>query len=135
MKNLNSLDTAKQIIKNNWKEGFTIPSSKLYPFQWMWDSGFVALGTSTYNIEMAMTEIRKMFSGQWANGMIPHILFHSENEKTYFPNFDFWKSQVNKGAPSKPKSSGITQPAVFGFIIQDILKNNWGNEKASKADR
>ncbi len=95
----------------------------------MWDSGFVALGTSTYDINMAMTEIDKMFSGQWANGMIPHILFHSEKEKTYFPNFDFWNSQVNSGAPLHPKSSGITQPGVFGFILRDILKNNWGNEE------
>ena len=104
----------------------------LYPFQWMWDSGFVALGTSTYDIEMALTEIDKMFSGQWENGMLPHILFHSEKEKTYFPNFDFWNSKVNKGAPSHPKSSGITQPAVFGFILLDILKNHWENENVKE---
>ena len=95
----------------------------------MWDSGFVALGTSTYDVNMSLAEIEKMFSGQWKNGMIPHILFHSENEKTYFPNFDFWNSKVNPGAPSYPKSSGITQPAVFGFILQDILQNHWGNPK------
>lgn len=126
---MRDIEKAKQIIQDNWRDGFTVPSSKLYPFQWMWDSGFVALGTSTYDIQMAMTEIDKMFSGQWANGMIPHILFHSEKEKTYFPNFDFWNSQINSGAPMHPKSSGITQPGVFGFILKDILKNNWGNEE------
>ena len=94
----------------------------------MWDSGFVALGTSTYNLEMSLAEIEKMFSGQWENGMLPHILFHSEKEKTYFPNYDFWNSKVNNGAPQSPKSSGITQPAVFGFIVHDILKNHWGNQ-------
>ncbi len=126
---LRDLDKAKQILENNWRDGFTIPTSKLYPFQWMWDSGFVSLGTSTYNIKMSLQEIKKMFSGQWENGMIPHILFHSENEKTYFPNFDFWNSAVNAGAPSSPKSSGITQPAVFGFILEDILKNHWKNQE------
>lgn len=126
---MKNLDVAKQIIRENWRDGFTIPTSRLYPFQWMWDSGFVALGTSTYNVEMSMTEINNMFSGQWKNGMLPHILFHSENEKTYFPNFDFWNSQVNQGAPSIPKSSGITQPAVFGFILHNILKSHWGNAK------
>lgn len=126
---MEELDLAKKIISNNWRDGFTVPTSRLYPFQWMWDSGFVALGTSTYDIKMSLKEIGKMFSGQWENGMIPHILFHSENEKTYFPNFDFWNSQVNDGAPSFPKSSGITQPAVFGFILQDILQNHWGNEE------
>lgn len=124
---MRDIDKAKHIIKENWRDGFSVPSPKLYPFQWMWDSGFVALGTSVYDVKMSLTEIDKMFSGQWENGMLPHILFHSEKEKTYFPNFDFWNSQVNRGAPSHPKSSGITQPAVFGFIIQDILQNHWNN--------
>ena len=126
---MKNLDVAKQIIKENWRDGFTVPTSRLYPFQWMWDSGFVALGTSTYDVDMSISEISTMFSGQWQNGMIPHILFHSEKEKSYFPNFDFWNSQVNQGAPHSPKSSGITQPAVFGFILQNILKNHWKNEK------
>ncbi|MBT8233209.1 MAG: glycoside hydrolase [Bacteroidia bacterium] len=125
---MRDLEIAKQIIQNNWRDGFTIPTSKLYPFQWMWDSGFVALGTSTYDINMSLREIENMFSGQWENGMLPHILFHSEKEKTYFPNYDFWNSNINEGAPNFPKSSGITQPAVFGFILNDILKNHWGNE-------
>lgn len=124
---MRDIEKAKQIIAQNWRDGFSVPTDKLYPFQWMWDSGFVALGTSTYNIELTFSEINNMFSGQWDNGMLPHILFHSEQEKTYFPNFDFWNSQVNPGAPSQPKSSGITQPAVFGFILNDILKKHWSN--------
>lgn len=124
---MKNIETAKQIIQNNWRDGFTVPTSRLYPFQWMWDSGFVALGTSTYDIKMALSEIGKIFTGQWENGMIPHILFHSEKEKTYFPNYDFWNSRVNAGAPEFPKSSGITQPAVFGFVLRDILKKHWSN--------
>ena len=126
------ISQAKEIIKENWRDGFTVPTSMLYPFQWMWDSGFVALGTSTYDIKMSLTEIDKMFSGQWKNGMLPHILFHSEKENTYFPNFDFWESSVNEGAPNSPKSSGITQPAVFGFILQEILRVHWKNEEVRK---
>lgn len=125
---MRDIELAKEIIQDNWRDGFTVPCSRLYPFQWMWDSGFVALGTSTYDIKMSMTEIDRMFSGQWKNGMLPHILFHSEREKTYFPNFDFWNSQVNAGAPEYPKSSGITQPAVFGFVLGDILKKHWKNQ-------
>ena len=124
---MSKVDVAKKIIETNWRDGFTVPTNGLYPFQWMWDSGFVALGTSTYNVKMSLSEIKKMFSGQWENGMIPHILFHSEKEKTYFPNYDFWNSQVNQGAPMIPKSSGITQPAVFGFVLKDILQNHWDN--------
>ena len=125
---MSELETAKGIIQNNWRDGFTVPRPKLYPFQWMWDSGFVAMGTSVYDIEMSLREIDNMFSGQWKNGMLPHILFHSENESTYFPNYDFWNCQVNKGAPIKPKSSGITQPPVYGFILKNILERHWKNE-------
>ena len=68
-----------------------------------------------------MTEINSMFSGQWENGLLPHIIFHSENEKTYFPNFNFWNSNINPGAPIYPKSSGITQPPVFGFVVESLF--------------
>ncbi len=108
----------------NWRNGFTIPTSDLYPFQWNWDSGFIALGHYYEKPSYAIQELSSLFSGQWKNGLLPHIIFHSENEKTYFPNFDFWNSQVNPGAPNKPKSSGITQPAVHGFILEYLLNQN-----------
>ncbi len=113
---------AKTILEQNWKNGFTIPTSRLYPFQWNWDSGFVAMGLIHYDVSKAIQEIQSLFSGQWENGMVPHILFHSEKETTYFPNFDFWQSSVNKGAPDMPKSSGITQPPVMGFVLENLLK-------------
>jgi hypothetical protein len=61
--------------------------------------------------------------------MIPHILFHSEQEKSYFPNYDFWDSSVNAGAPASPKSSGITQPPVHGFVLESIWKLHRDNEQ------
>lgn len=117
----NLVENAKRILKLNRKDGFTIPTNKLYPFQWNWDSGFVSIGLSYIDLNFAIKEIQSLFSGQWENGMLPHIIFHSENEKTYFPNFDFWDSNVNPGAPQKPKSSGITQPAVHGFVLENLL--------------
>ncbi|MEL7118217.1 MAG: trehalase family glycosidase [Bacteroidota bacterium] len=113
---------AKRILTLNWKDGFTIPTDKLYPFQWNWDSGFTSIGHSYFSIDYAIREMKSLFSSQWENGMIPHIVFHSENEKTYFPNYDFWESNVNPGAPQKPKSSGITQPPVHGFVIENLLE-------------
>ena len=120
---------AHNILKKNWKEGFTVPTSRLYPFQWNWDSGFTSIGHSYFNLDHAILELQSLFSGQWENGMVPHIIFHSENEKTYFPNYDFWESNVNAGAPQKPKSSGITQPAVHGFILENLLEKFPDNEK------
>ena len=120
---------ARSILKDNWRNGFSIPTAKLYPFQWLWDSGFVAMGNSIIDLDQAILEIDSMFSGQWENGFLPHILFHSESETTYFPNWDFWNSKVNPGAPNKPKSSGITQPPVFGFILEQLWMMHYGNPK------
>lgn len=125
----NLVERSKDILQLNWKDGFTIPTSKLYPFQWNWDSGFCSLGHSHFHLDRAIREIEVLFSGQWQNGMLPHILFHSENEKTYFPNFDFWNSNINPGAPLFPKSSGITQPAVHGFVLETLLDRFPDNEK------
>ena len=113
---------AREILKDNRRAGYTVPAKDLYPFQWNWDSGFVSLGLSTYSLDEALEEIATMFKGQWDNGMLPHILFHSMNEKTYFPNYDFWNSAVNPSAREYPPSSGITQPAVFGFVLEAILE-------------
>ena len=118
----NLIKTAQDILAKNWRDGFTIPTSKLYPFQWNWDSGFVSIGLSHFRKNDALQEIQSLLSGQWENGMIPHIIFHSEKEKSYFPNFEFWNSNINIGAPSRPKTSGITQPPVLGFVLEALLK-------------
>ncbi|MEM8898447.1 MAG: trehalase family glycosidase, partial [Bacteroidota bacterium] len=123
------IEGSKAILLENWKEGFTVPTKNLYPFQWNWDSGFVSLGHSYFDLKKAMLELDTLFKGQWKNGMVPHILFHSENETTYFPNYDFWNSSVNQGAPQKPKSSGITQPPVHGFILENLLEKFPNNEE------
>ena len=125
----NLVEDAKRILNLNWKDGFTIPTNKLYPFQWNWDSGFTSIGHSHFDLDFAIRELQSLFSGQWENGMLPHIIFHSENEKTYFPNFEFWNSNVNSGAPQKPKSSGITQPAVHGFVLENLLEKFPDDEK------
>jgi len=54
---------AKEILSNNWRSGFTIPTAKLYPFQWNWDSGFVAMGFAQYDVAKAMQELQNLFSG------------------------------------------------------------------------
>lgn len=120
---------AQAILEQNWKGGFTVPTSGLYPFQWNWDSGFVSIGFGHFNLDYAIQELNSLFSGQWDNGMIPHIIFHSETETTYFPNHDFWDTQVNAGASQKPKTSGITQPPVHGFVLEELLRQHPDNDR------
>lgn len=123
---------SRDVLDANWRNGFTVPSGQLYPFQWNWDSGFTSIGTCRYDLDRALLEMETLFTGQWENGLVPHIVFHSEKETTYFPNFDFWDTSVNSGAPQQPKTSGITQPAVHGFVLEHLL-NRFPNEKKVEA--
>ena len=108
---------ARKILLDNNRGGYTIPSPKLYPFQWNWDSGFIALGLSYFDKYKAFDEIRSMFKGQWSNGMLPHINFHHVDEN-YYPGPDVWGTKESPWSPQAPATSGITQPPVFGFILQ-----------------
>jgi glycogen debranching enzyme len=115
--NITTKEDLINILDNNWRDGYTIPSARLYPFQWNWDAGFIALGLSYYAPEKAMEELRSMFKGQWKNGMLPHIVFHKQNDN-YFPGPDVWALHKTKNAPLDLPTSGITQPPVFGFILE-----------------
>lgn len=112
-------EKAKEVLSLNWRDGYTIPSSTLYPFQWNWDAGFHALGWMYTNPERAIQEIRSMFKGQWKNGMLPHIVFHQQNDQ-YFPGPDVWKTDMSKFHNSTVPTSGITQLPVFGFFLERI---------------
>ena len=90
------IEKAQKILLNNYqKGGFTIPTENLYPFQWMWDSGFIALGFAHFDIEKAKSEINNILNAQWDNGFIPHIVFHTK-EDTYFPGPDFFQSELSE---------------------------------------
>jgi hypothetical protein len=122
------IEKAKEILLGNNRNGYTIPSPKLYPFQWSWDSGFIALGLSYFDRQKAYDEIRNMFRGQWSNGMLPHINFHHV-DANYFPGPNVWGTQLSELAPKEVATSGITQPPVFGFILSmmaERLSNDEG---------
>ena len=113
-----SINRAKKTLLDNRRRGYTLPTNnKLYPAQWNWDSGFIALGYSYFNLNFALKEINTLLDGQWKDGMVPHILFH--NTKTnYYPNYTAW----NCG--NKIHSSGITQPPILATILKEILNKN-----------
>tara|TARA_Y100001960_G_C14780331_1_gene886206 strand:- start:4740 stop:6056 length:1317 start_codon:yes stop_codon:yes gene_type:complete len=116
------LKQAKEVLYNNFqKKGFTIPSENLYPFQWKWDSGFIAIGYAHFDIEKAKKEIETILSAQWQNGFIPHIVFHNRSD-SYFPGPEVHQSKLSKHASKKYASSGITQPPVFGFVLEKLYQ-------------
>jgi neutral trehalase len=127
---VNSIKLAKTILLQNNHGGYTIPSARLYPFQWNWDAGFIALGLTYFDAQNAMDEIRNIFKGQWVNGMLPHIVFHQPNSN-YFPGPEEWDTSIITGNTNNVLVSGITQPPVFGCILErmhHLLKEsneNW----------
>ncbi len=115
---------AKKVLDKNWTGEFTMPSVHLYPHQWNWDSGFIAIGYSHYDTKRAIKELTHLFNAQWENGMIPQIVFNKEKLGTYFPEPDFW--QVEKLSPYAPEgylTSGITMPPIHAVAVLKIYKN------------
>lgn len=109
---VNKHDDARAILRANDRGGYTVPTHGLYPYQWNWDSAFVALGFAEFDRARAWDEIETLMRGQWDNGMVPHILFHQPDDG-YFPGSDVWQ-----GTGPIP-SSGITQPPVgMSFAVR-----------------
>jgi glycogen debranching enzyme len=106
-------DEAKAILAANDRGGYTVPTDRLYPFQWNWDSAFVAMGFAAYDVDRAYRELERLAEGQWADGMVPHIVFHQPSD-SYFPGPDVWRT--DNGVPT----SGITQPPVFAMALRKV---------------
>ena len=54
----NKVEEAKKILLGNRKSGYTLPTNnKLYPAQWNWDSAFIALGYSYFNLDFSIIEV------------------------------------------------------------------------------
>ncbi len=115
------IQKAKTVLDTNFQPGgFTIPSEGLYPFQWKWDSGFIAIGFAHYDVPKAKKEVETLLNAQWKNGFIPHIVFHTESD-TYFPGPDFHQSHLSPQSNPDYPSTGMVQPPVLGFVLEHML--------------
>jgi hypothetical protein len=114
------IHSAKRTLAANWTGRFTRPSRTLYPHQWSWDSGFVAIGYARYDTQRAMQEITSLFEAQWTNGMIPQIVFDPQSFGRYFPEPDIWQCERSLAAPPSLFTSGITMPPVHARAALEI---------------
>ncbi len=116
------LKKAKEILKVNSTSGHTKPSQDLYPHQWNWDSGFIAIGYSWYDQKRAIKEIRSLFDAQWTNGMVPQIVFDPKYLGGYFPEPDFWQAESSGKVPEGKLTSGITMPPIHATVCRLIFE-------------
>lgn len=108
----------QEVLVNNDAVTHTVPSGKLYPHQWLWDSAFIAIGIAHYNPERAKQEIVNLLKGQWHNGMIPNIIFDMSPE--YAADRAAWRSWVSNQSPDSVATSGITQPPILAEAVQRV---------------
>jgi hypothetical protein len=102
---------ARAILQANDRGGYTVPTDRLYPFQWNWDSGFVAMGWARFDEARGFREIERLLEGQWEDGLVPQIVFHTPSDE-YFPGPDVW------GIKRSPPTSGITQPPILATAVR-----------------
>jgi hypothetical protein len=119
-------ERARETLYANDRGGYTVPTARLYPFQWNWDSGFVAMGWAMFDPARAWSEIEFLLRGQWEDGLIPQIVFHAPSDD-YFPGPDVWR--VNR----TPPTSGITQPPILATATREVLARNPSGEARAAA--
>lgn len=122
------IEACRETLQTDDRGSYTVPSPRLYPYQWLWDAGFIALGWATFDEARAWAELETLFTAQWDDGMIPHIVFH-RSEPGYFPGPDAW------GAPGPVPSSGITQPPVLATVVRRLFENAKDAEQAEAKAR
>ncbi|MGH7104190.1 MAG: MGH1-like glycoside hydrolase domain-containing protein [Acetobacteraceae bacterium] len=115
---------ARAILRANDRGGYTVPSARLYPFQWNWDSALVAMGWATCSESRGWQEVETLLAGQWDDGMVPHILFHAPSGD-YFPGPAVWGL-----ARLRVPSSGIPQPPVLATAVRRMLERARAPEQA-----
>jgi hypothetical protein len=95
---------AAAVLDGNWLGSSTVPSRSLYPHQWSWDSAFIAIGLRHLAPARARRELSTLFSAQWPDGRVPHIVFDPGTPpEAYFPGPSFWRAG---------RTSGLVQPPV-----------------------
>lgn len=120
----------------NGRVRFTAPDKDRYPYQWLWDSSFHAIGLRHVDPARAADELKSLLAGQWDNGMIPNMVharadvLAKRHAKAAGRAFLEWRpleavKEARKAAgmwlqdrflgfahDGKRRTSGITQPPI-----------------------
>jgi glycogen debranching enzyme len=109
---------AAEVLRRNDMGGWTRAAPELYPHQWSWDTGFIAVGLTHLDTARAARELRSLFAYQWKNGKVPHIVFNPEAPpESYFPGAEHWISagEFPDAPPAPPYTSALCQPPTHAI--------------------
>jgi glycogen debranching enzyme len=108
------------VLDRNRRGDWTCPAAGFYPHQWLWDSCFVAIGLARVDARRAAGELRALLRGQWANGMIPHMLFADGARD--LGSRRIWRSTTYADAPRGMHTSCITQPPLPAIAAWEVAQ-------------
>ncbi|MET0421528.1 MAG: trehalase family glycosidase [Acidimicrobiia bacterium] len=117
------------VLERNRRSAWTCPSGELYPHQWLWDSYFTAIGVSRYDPTRAADELRALFRGQWANGMLPHMIFAADSND--LGSRTIWRSRTHEGAPRDVDTTCITQPPLVAIAVWRVAQELGADERGA----
>ena len=109
---------AERVLRRNDMGGWTRAAPDLYPHQWSWDTGFIAVGLAHLDTGRAARELSSLFEHQWTNGKVPHIVFNPEAPPdSYFPGAEHWSSAgvFPDAPPAPPYTSALCQPPTHAI--------------------
>ena len=109
---------AADVLRRNDMGGWTRAAPGLYPHQWSWDAGFIAMGLAHLDTRRAAEELRGLFRHQWRNGKVPHIVFNQHAPPdSYFPGPEHWVSAglFPDAPPAPPYTSALCQPPTHAI--------------------
>ncbi len=112
------IERCRQTLRANDRGGYAVPSSRLYPFQWNWDAAINALGWQTFDEARAWQEVEWLMKGQWADGLVPSIVFHRPAE-SYFPGPQEWGCDH-----LTPPTTSISQPPVLASMVRRLRERS-----------
>ena len=130
---------AEAVLRSNDDGTYTVPSRATYPHQWNWDSALVALGWAELDPGRAWTELETLASARDAQGMVPHIAFHSRlsdridlrvrgiltrfarPRARYLPGPRWWG--VRQSVDGR-RISGITQPPLAATCARILFEDH-----------
>ena len=84
-------EQARAILAANDRGGYTVPTDRLYPFQWNWDSAFVAMGWATFDADHCERLPAAGLSSLSVNqrSTLPGSSHHMQLFKASIPDSDF----------------------------------------------
>ena len=119
---------ASEILRRNDMGEWTKAAPELYPHQWSWDTGFIAVGFAHLDTGRAARELLTLFEHQWKNGKVPHIVFNPQAPpESYFPGAEHWSSsgKFPDAPPAPPYTSALCQPpthAIGALRIWEVAR-------------